>query len=102
MITKEKFVSLILRHQKWMNRINEISDTLNISTLWECDWVNYTVTLFNKTITSFFKEEGIEDIEWWLYEKSGNPELKIFDTDGSEIPTETIDDLWEIVKGNCK
>lgn len=102
MIAKEKFVSLILRHQKWMNRVNEISDTLNIPTLWECDWIDYTTTLFNKTITYFFKEEGIEDIEWWLYEKSNNPELKFFDTDGKEIPTETIDDLWEIVKDNCK
>ena len=28
--------------------------------------------------------------------------MKMWDKDGNEIPTETIEDLWEIVKDNRK
>lgn len=102
MITKEEFIDLISKQQKWSNRVDEVSEALNVSTLFESDWVEYAASLFDKTIDFLFNEEGVDDISWWLYEKSSNPELKMFDTDGSEIPTETIDDLWEIVKDNCK
>ena len=102
MITKEEFIDLISKQQKWSNRVDEVSEALNVSTLFESDWVKYAASLFDKTIDFLFNEEGVDDISWWLYEKSSNPELKMFDTDGSEIPTETIDDLWEIVKDNCK
>ena len=102
MITKEEFIDLISKQQKWSNRVDEVSKALDVPTLFESDWVKYAASLFDKTIDFLFNKEGADDIDWWLYEKSGNPELKMFDTDGSEIPTDTIDDLWEIVKDNCK
>jgi hypothetical protein len=49
-------------------------------------------------INSHFDEEGQDWINWWLYEKDGNPELKAWDENDNEIPTETIDDLWNLVK----
>lgn len=102
MVTKEEFINLILKHQKWSNKIDKISEALDVPTLFDSDWVEYADILFDKTINFLFNEDGVDDINWWLYEKSGNPELKMWDADENEIPTDTIDDLWEIVKDSRK
>lgn len=100
MITKEEFIDLISKQQKWSNRIDEVSEVLRVPTLFECDWVEYTSVLFDKTIKLLFNRDGVEDISWWLYEKAGNYDFKMWDEDGKEIPTDTINDLWELVKDN--
>ena len=102
MITKEEFIDLILKQQKWCNRSDEVSEALNVATLFECDWVEYASVLFDKTLTLLFNEDGIDDIYWWMYEKSENPELKMWDESGKEIPTDTVEDLWNLVKNNQK
>ena len=102
MITKEEFIDLILKQQEWSNRVDEVSEALNVPTLFESDWVEYTSILFTKTLNLLFNEDGVDDISWWMYEKSGNPEFKMWDENEKEIPTDTIEDLWEIVKDNRK
>lgn len=96
-MTKEEFTKLISEQIKWGNEIDKISDIFKAN-LYECDWVEYACKLFNEILKISFKEEGVDDINWWIYEKDGNPELKMYDQDKKEIPTETLDDLWEIVK----
>lgn len=102
MITKEKFIDLILKQQEWSNRVDEVSEVLNVPTLFESDWVEYASVLFDKTLALLFNEDGIDDIYWWMYEKSENPELKMWDESGKEIPTDTVEDLWNLVKNNQK
>ena len=102
MITKEEFIDLILKQQEWYNRIDEVSEALSVPTLLESDWVEYASVLFDKTLDLLFNEDGVDDIYWLMYEKSGNPELKIWDENGKEIPTDTVEDLWNLVKDNQK
>ena len=102
MITKEEFIDLILKQQKWSNRVDEVSEALNVPTLFESDWVEYASILFDKTLVLLFNEDGVDDIYWWMYEKSENPELKMWDESGKEIPTDTVEDLWNLVKDNQK
>ena len=102
MITKEEFIDLILKQQEWSNRVDEVSKALNVPTLFESDWVEYASILFDKTLDFLFNEDGVDDISWWMYEKSGNPKLKMWDKSGNEIPTDTIEDLWNLVKDNRK
>ena len=102
MITKEEFIDLILKQQEWSNRIDEVSEDLNVPTLFESDWVEYAAILFDKTLDFLFNEDGVDDIYWWMYEKSGNPEFKMWDENGKEIPTDTVEDLWNLVKDNQK
>ena len=102
MITKEKFIDLISKQQEWSNRVDEVSEVLNVPTLFESDWVEYASILFDKTLALLFNEDGIDDIYWWMYEKSENPELKMWDESGKEIPTDTVEDLWNLVKNNQK
>lgn len=100
MITKEEFITLISNYQKWDKRIDEVSTILNSPDLFESDWISYTSELFETTLKLVFNKYAIDDINWWIWEKSFNPDLKIWDLDDKEIPTETIDDLWNIVKNN--
>ena len=102
MITKEEFTDLILKQQEWSNRVDEVSEALNVSTLFESDWVEYASVLFDKTLNLLFNEDGVDDIYWWMYEKSGNPKLKMWDQNGRDIPTDTVEDLWNLVKDNQK
>ena len=102
MISKEKFIDLILKQQEWSNRVDKVSEVLNVPTLFESDWVEYASVLFDKTLALLFNEDGIDDIYWWMYEKSENPELKMWDESGKEIPTDTVEDLWNLVKNNQK
>ena len=102
MITKEEFIDLILKQQEWSNRVDEVSEALNVPTLFESDWVEYTSILFTKTLNLLFNEDGVDDISWWMYEKSGNPEFKMWDENEKEIPTDTVEDLWNLVKDNQK
>lgn len=98
MITKEEFIKLVSDQEKWDNRLDEVGKILNCSPL-EMDWVEYGARLFDTTLNILFEEEGVDDINWWLFEKPVlSPGSGIWDEDGNEIPTETIEDLWNIVK----
>lgn len=97
MITREQFIKLITDHRKHNNRLNEVEDVLGLI-IYDCDWIEYGNILFNEVLELLFQEEGVDDINWWLYEKCGRPDYKMWDKDGNEIPTETLDDLWDIVK----
>lgn len=97
MITKEQFIKLITDHRKHNDRLDEVEDVLGLA-IYDCDWVEYGNILFDEVLGLLFQEEGVDDINWWLYEKCGRPDYKMWDKDGKEIPTETLDDLWEIVK----
>ncbi len=98
MITKEEFVKIISEQKKWDERLDEVGKVLNCFPL-EMDWVEYGAKLFDNTISILFEEEGVDDINWWLFEKPHLLEGSgMWDEDGKEIPTETIDDLWNIVK----
>ena len=97
MITKEQFIKLITDNRKHNNRLDKVEDVLGL-TIYDCDWVEYGNVLFDEVLNLLFEEEAVDDINWWLYEKDGRPDYKMWDKDGNEIPTETLDDLWEIVK----
>ena len=97
MVTKEQFIKLITDNRKHNDRLDEVEDVLGLA-IYDCDWVEYGNILFDEVLGLLFQEEGVDDINWWLYEKCGRPDYKMWDKDGNEIPTETIEDLWNIVK----
>lgn len=100
MITKELFTKMIIEIQNFSNRIDLLCDVL-CTDFFESPLVESGWNFINLLIDSHFDEEGQDWINWWLYEKDGRPELKAFDENDNEIPTETIDDLWNLVK-NCR
>lgn len=97
MISKEEFITLINEHKKWDDRIAQVCDILKID-IFDSDLIEYGSLLFEKTIDFLFTKEAQNDIFWWLWEKNIRPDMKMWDASGKEIPTETVEDLWEIVK----
>lgn len=57
--------------------------------------------LFDTLIDSLFTEDGLDWINWWLYERISiitKEPLQAYNEDGSIIPTDTVEDLWNLVK----
>lgn len=97
MINKEQFELIIKSIINFNDQVDIWEKTLG-GHLYETALIQSSLILSNYLITTHFNEEGQDWIIWWLYEKQGNPNIKAWYEDGVEIPTETIDDLWELVK----
>lgn len=97
MITKEQFTKLISSHIKQLEKINEIEHVIQ-GDIMNWNVIEYGNILFDTVLSLLFKDEAVDDIFWWLFEKRGDSNLKMWNENENEIPTETIDDLWEIVK----
>lgn len=96
MVTKEEFISLIKEHQLQDKRI----DTLNVvfPDSFGAPVIDFGWKMFEQLLGVYFTEEGVDWIDWWLYERDGNPEMKAWDEDHDEIPMNTVEDLWRYVK----
>jgi hypothetical protein len=100
MITKEQFTKVIEDTLK-LNKEYDRWDDFGIN-LWELPIGDIVVDLAESIWDITFDEDGVDWINWWIYERpalfEGDEVNKAYNEDGSEIPTETVDDLWNIVK----
>ena len=102
-MTKEGFIKLIENAQNYNKELDKWHDfgidlfELSIS---ELGW-----NFFDTILQELFTDEGIEWINWWVYDRisitTGEP-LKVYDKENKVIPTETIEDLWNLVKYSQK
>ena len=99
-LTKEQFIDLIDRYHKNNEFLDKVEELFPY--FYELDVVDFGYYMFDRVIEAYFLEEGVEWVFWWLFDKDGDPEMKAFDKDEKEIPTETVDDLWNIVKEYLK
>lgn len=99
MIDKENFVRVMAEYNNWNSRVHQVADVLGLDLLGS-DWIEYTHYLFQDFIESQFNETGVDWINWWLFEKPNfsEEEAKAWDSEHNEIPTNTIDDLWNIIE----
>lgn len=89
-----------------MNSTKEVNDKLDIIydagfDMGDAFITNYAFMMFDEVIHAYFDDEGVETIYWWLYEKKNRPDY-IMKIDNKEVPTETLRDIWNIVKHNLK
>lgn len=96
MITKGEFIELLNDRINWNDKVEQLCELLK-DNLWESDIFNYGEILFEKILNLRFNDSGIDIIFWWLYERKYDKDLNI-KIDGKEVPSDTLDDLWEIVK----
>lgn len=97
-MTKEGFVKLIENAQNYSNELDRWSD-FGID-LFELPISELSWNFFNVVLPELFSDKGVDWINWWLFEKPGFGEKlnQAYDENGNVIPTNTIDDLWNIVK----
>ena len=100
MITKEQFTKVIEDTLK-LNKEYDRWDNFGIN-LWELPIGDIVANIAESIWDITFDEEGVDWINWWIYERpplfEGDKVNKYYNEDGSEIPTETVDDLWNIVE----
>lgn len=102
MICKKEFITIIDQYIDWLKNIEQVSDIIGIENPYELNWIGYATILFRQTISVLFNENGVNDIDWWIYERDPEyPECQMWVND-KEVPTKTSEDLWNIVKDNRK
>lgn len=97
-MTREEFEKFITNAQKYSEELDRW-DKFGLS-LYELPISEMGWELFNISVDIIFKEDGADWINWWLFEKPiffGKPS-QAYNEDGSVIPTDTLDDLWNLVK----
>ena len=97
-MTKEYFLKLIANAECFNSELDRWAE-FGIE-LFELPIAEISWDFFNIVIQSAFTNEGVDIINWWLFEKRISCEevLEIRDNSGSIIPSDTIEDLWNIVK----
>lgn len=101
MITKEEFVDLIENYQNWNKQLDALSDAFNNALdICSASVFNYAETLFFELLRIYFNDDGEDWIYWWLFERPHNYDEKhqACDENNNPLPTETIEDIWNIVK----
>ena len=100
MITKEQFTKVIEDTLK-LDKEYDRWDNFGIN-LWELPIGDIVANIAESIWDITFDEDGVDWINWWIYERpalfEGDEVNKAYNEDGSEIPTETVDDLWNIVE----
>ena len=100
MITKEQCTKVIEDTLK-LDKEYDRWDDFGIN-LWELPIGDAVANLAESIWDITFDEDGVDWINWWIYERpalfEGDEVNKAYNEDGSEIPTETVDDLWNIVE----
>lgn len=95
-VTFLKLLDLISNVGKDTEKLEELGIDVCESTL-----VNGMCELFDAVMEDAYGQEGLEWIQWWVYEKSRNPELKAFETDehGNEVEIiRSADELYEYLE----
>ena len=97
MINQELFTAIISEIINFNEKVDNWEELVG-SGIFETHMIQSGWKIIDFLILTNFNEEGQDWINWWLYEKGRHPELKACDAEDNEIPTETIDDLWNLVK----
>lgn len=103
MINKEEFIDIIKTIMEFNKELDRWDD-FGIE-VFELPLGLSGAKLAELTYTNHFTDKGIDTINWWLYERVSfyNGEFnEIYDKDGDVLPSETIEDLWELVKDDRK
>lgn len=92
MITEEKFKRLIREHEMQNARVDLFGKLF--PTAFDSPIIEFGYFMFDEVMESYFTEEGVDWIDYYLYENSE----KCYYANDVKIPLETIDDLWGTVK----
>ena len=94
-IDKQEFIDLITNYINLTDNIDKLDQLLH-ACIYELKDYEFIDSMFHKILKYNFNDEDIELIDWWLYERRGNPGLKMY-IDKKEVPTETIEDIWDLL-----
>lgn len=97
-MTKEEFLELYKDIEVFINASDRLThnEALNSDFVWNYFELGWKIV--EKSLLQVLPQEALEEINWWFFEK---PYLKkgvhMKDAEGNPIPTETPEDLWNII-----
>lgn len=102
-MNKKKFVELMDSNR----RVDELRKTLKSCGIDIIDCIDtYIYPLFDFVLESYFTEEGLDIIYWWLYEAEDKvlefDEETLFGTEHREYLLGTAEDLYDYVEQYLK
>lgn len=102
MITKELFIKFMENAQAYQKELDRWS-SFGID-LFDLPIAKLSWDFYDHFLKQAFIVDGIDWINWWMFEKFSCSEepLEAYDENNNIIPTNTIDDLWELVKDYVK
>lgn len=91
-----ELLSLVEDVNKFIDKLEELGIDICENPL-----VSSVYKLFDTIISDSYGQEGLEWVQWWVYEKSNNPELKAYETDeqGNEVEIiRNVDELYNYLE----
>lgn len=99
MIGKQEFLEIYKSLEKFVNEGNRLASNKALNSEVFLDFEGFGWETIEKLFTAVLEKDGVDWIYWWFFEK---PYLKsdaphATDKNGNPIPTETVEDLWNII-----
>lgn len=99
MMNKEKFICFYTSLTKFLKESNSLAKNNVLNSEYILNYSGYGWEAVEKALSLSFNQDQIDWIYWWFFEKPHiKTNAKAFDAKGNTIPTETIDDLWNLIK----
>lgn len=94
-VTFLKLLNLVSNIENYLDKLE------NLGIITESPIINEFYSFIDSVIIDSYGLEGLQWVQWWIYEKSKNPELKAYETDenGERIEIiKTVDELYEYLE----
>lgn len=95
-VTFLKLLNLVSDIENYLEKLGQLGITITENPI-----TDKIYSSINAVIMDAYGLEGLKWIEWWIYEKSKNPELKAYEIndDGEQIEIiRTIDELYDYLE----
>lgn len=95
-VTFLKLLNLVSDIENYLEKLGQLGITIIENPL-----TDEVYSSINAVIMDAYGLDGLKWVEWWIYEKSKNPELKAYeiDEDGEQIEIiRTVDELYDYLE----
>lgn len=95
-VTFLKLLNLVSDIENYLEKLEQLGITITENPL-----TDEIYSSINAVIMDAYGLDGLKWVEWWIYEKSKNPELKAYeiDEDGEQIEIiRTVDELYDYLE----
>lgn len=95
-VTFLKLLNLVSDIENYLEKLEQLGITITENPL-----TDEVYSSINAVIMDAYGLDGLKWVEWWIYEKSKNPELKAYeiDEDGEQIEIiRTVDELYDYLE----
>ena len=95
-IAINEFKKLVNDYKEYLEELEKYSD-LKID-LYDTKLASFAEGMFDRYLRLIFNKDGVEWFYWWIFEKPQTGDEQAWDINGNVIPTETVEDLYNLLQ----